>query len=172
MMVVVVLVGVLATLATYGVLRYVRTSKASEAYAMIIDIKGAEEAVRDETFKYIGLPDFTGDDSWHPINPEHPTGPGNFKMSWTVHTGKAAAYFQRLGVVSNGPVYFQYSVVQGGAGDPFPQLPSTNQLGLTGNAGAPFYIAAARGDLNGDGEDSYVIGHSLGSDLYSEREGE
>jgi prepilin-type N-terminal cleavage/methylation domain-containing protein len=165
MMVVVVLVGVLATLATYGVMRYVRSSKASEAYAMVIDIKAAEEAVRDETFQYVGLSEFN---SWHPSDP-----PGNFKKSWQVNNGAASGIFQRLGVISNGPVYYTYSVVAGPAGQAYPQLPSSNQLGLTGNASAPFYIVAAKGDLNGDGQIfSYVIGHSLGSDLYSEREGE
>jgi hypothetical protein len=155
---------VLATLATYGVIKYVRTARTSEALAMVVDIKGAEEVARDETFLYIGLDAF---DSWHPTNP-----PGNFKADWNADTGPASLKFRELGVVSSGPVYFTYSIVAGPAGEPVPNPPCDRRLGFPGTAGAPFYVVAARGDLDGDGEDSYVIGHSFGSDLYVEKEGE
>ncbi len=164
MMIVVVIVGVLATLATYGVIKYVRTARTSEALAMVVDIKGAEEVARDETFLYIGLEDFS---SWHPTNP-----PGNFKADWNADTGPASGIFKQLGVVSSGPVYFTYSVVAGPAGDPYPSEDFVTALGLNGNSTAPYYVIAARGDLDGDGTDSYVIGHSLGSDLSVQNEGE
>lgn len=164
MMIVVVIVGVLATLATYGVIKYVRTARTSEALAMVVDIKGAEEVARDETFLYIGLDEFS---SWHPTDP-----PGNFKADWNKETGPASSIFKQLGVVSSGPVYFTYSVVAGPAHDPYPADAFVTALNLHGNSTAPYYVIAARGDLDGDGTDSYVIGHSLGSDLSVQNEGE
>jgi type IV pilus assembly protein PilA len=164
MMVIVMIVSVLATLATYGVIKYVRTARTSEALAMVVDIKAAEEVARDETFLYIGLPSF---DSWHPTDP-----PGNFKADWNADTGAASGIFRQLGVVSSGPVYFTYSVVAGPAGTAYPAKPYLTKINIQGNSDAPFYIVVARGDLDGDGENSYVIGHSLGSDLSVQNEGE
>ncbi|HEX2881299.1 MAG TPA: hypothetical protein VHO25_17345, partial [Polyangiaceae bacterium] len=153
------------TLATYGVTKYIRTARTSEALAMVVDIKGAEEVARDETFLYIGLPgDFS---SWHPSDP-----PGAFKADWHADTGAASGIFRQLGVVSSGPVYFTYSVVAGAAGTAYPVKDYLTRMNIRGNSGAPFYIVVARGDLDGDGEDSYVIGHSMGSDLSVQNEGE
>jgi type II secretory pathway pseudopilin PulG len=165
MMVIVLIVSVLATLATYGVAKYIRTSRTSEALAMVIDIKAAEEVARDETFLYIGL---TGDfSSWHPSDP-----PGAFKADWHADTGAASGIFRQLGVVSSGPVYFTYSVVAGAAGDNYPPKSYLTKMNIQGAASAAFYVVVARGDLDGDGEDSYVIGHSMGSDLGVQNEGE
>ena len=55
LMAVVVMVAVLATLAVYGVRKYVFAAKASEAFTMINAIKAAEEAYRDETFVYLNV---------------------------------------------------------------------------------------------------------------------
>src|SRR5512145_2725128 len=52
-MIVVVIIGVLATLATYGVRRYIRRAKSAEARQMILSIKAGEESYREETYKYL-----------------------------------------------------------------------------------------------------------------------
>ena len=46
MLTVVIIVGVLATLAVYGVRRYILSSKTSEAISMMASIKSAEEAFK------------------------------------------------------------------------------------------------------------------------------
>lgn len=163
-MVVVVIVGVLATLATYGVIKYVRTARTSEAFAMIIDIKAAEEAIRNETFQYVGLNDYS---NWHPADP-----PGNFKTDWNRNFSTASGVFRTLGVISTGPVYFTYTVVAGGPANNVPPPPTTRVLGFPTPAGQHFYVIVAKGDLDGDGSFSYVVGHSFGSDLFVEQEGE
>jgi prepilin-type N-terminal cleavage/methylation domain-containing protein len=165
MMIIVVIVGVLATLATYGVTKYIRTSRTSEAIAMVVDIKGAEEIARDETFQYIGLSGAYN--AWHPIDP-----PGNFKTDWTRQSGPMQAIFQQLAVVSSGPVYFTYSIVAGLANQNITPPPVALDMHFPLTAQAPFYIVVAKGDLDGDLINSYVVGHSFGSDLYVEQEGE
>jgi prepilin-type N-terminal cleavage/methylation domain-containing protein len=163
MMVIVVIVGVLATLGTFGLIKYVRSARTSEALAMIVDIKGAEEVARDETFLYVGLEQFS---SWHPTDP-----PREEKADWNADTGPASGIFRRLGVISAGPVYFTYSVIAGTSVAP-PQMPFERVLGFPSSPSGPYYVAVARGDLDGDGENSFVVGHSFGSDLYVEKEGE
>ena len=48
LMAVVVITGILATLATYGVRKYIFSTKTAEAIHMIGSIKGAEESYRSE----------------------------------------------------------------------------------------------------------------------------
>jgi prepilin-type N-terminal cleavage/methylation domain-containing protein len=162
LMVIVVIVGVLATIGTYGVIKYVRVSKTSEAYGMILDIKASEEAVMEETFQYTGLNDYT---SWHPSDP-----PGDFKASWSRNTGEAKTIFNRIGVKSPGNTYFTYTVVAGAAGDNIPTPPIN--LRMTSPSPSPFYVVVAKGDLDGDGLFSYAVGNSFGSNIRVENEGE
>ena len=78
LMTVVVIVGILATLATYGVRKYTLQAKKSEAISMLTQIRAAEEAYRDETFQYLGLDDF---DVWHPTST-----PDTGKRGWASGT--------------------------------------------------------------------------------------
>lgn len=168
---VVVIVGILATLASFGVLKYIRAAKASEAFQMIGSIQAAEEAYRDETFAYLGTSSAFAADAWHPA-----AVPGAFKTSWGATGNTAAAVFRELGVNSTGPAYFTYTVFAGRAGTSVPSDLPTSQdrdaLGLPATAASPYYIAVAKGDLDGDGVFSYVIGHSFAGGLHVEREGE
>ena len=57
LMVVVVMVGVLATLAVYGVRKYVFAAKSSEFNWVIQDIKAGQESFRLETHRYLDISD-------------------------------------------------------------------------------------------------------------------
>src|SRR5689334_5865953 len=78
MMVVVVLVGVLATLAVYGVRKYILAAKSSEAVSMMSSIKAAEEAFKDETFVYLDVSGSFQDSKLYPTT--SPT--GKRKVQW------------------------------------------------------------------------------------------
>src|SRR5688572_6725608 len=80
LMAVVVIVGILATVAVYGTRKYIRSSKTAEAVTMIDNIRAAEEAYRDETFRYLGLSAF---DNWHPRD----TPAGSSVHDWTRDNG-------------------------------------------------------------------------------------
>jgi type IV pilus assembly protein PilA len=159
LMVVVTIVGVLATLATYGVRKYLLEAKKAEAASMITQIRAAEESYRDETFRYLGSP--TNDFSkWHPTD-----APGRAKYDWGADTDLRDQLFGTLGVRPSGPVEYAYSVVAGTAGDDIPGIPTTKDFGFPEPTG-PFYIVMAKADLDGDGHFTYALSHSDTSEIY------
>jgi prepilin-type N-terminal cleavage/methylation domain-containing protein len=151
LMVVVVIMGVLAALATFGVRKYVLEAKKAEAASMITQIRAAEEAYRDETFAYLGIDAF---DEWHPVDE-----PGAEVYSWERDTNLRRVVFGPLGVQPTGGVHYSYSVAIGLAGDSMPALPTTRTFDFA-DATGPFYIVMAKADLNGDGTFTYALSHS------------
>jgi type IV pilus assembly protein PilA len=168
LMIVVAIVGVLATLAVYGINKYVRSSKASEATEMLAAIRVAEDLYRQETFVYL---DVSGT-----LSKLHPTSsPDNTKRDFAGNGDDAAVAgrFRELGVSTSGPVYFSYGVVAGRPGTAFPAVPTTKKdFNFPTSPADPFFVAVAVGDLDGDGERSYFLTHSLTSEIYVENEGE
>jgi prepilin-type N-terminal cleavage/methylation domain-containing protein len=159
LMVVVAIMGVLATLATYGVRKYLLEAKKAEAASMITQIRAAEEAYRDETFRYLGSADDTFD-VWHPLS-----NPGAAKYDWGTTTSMRTVVFDPLGVRPTGAVQYAYGVVAGAAGDDIPTIPTTRVFGFPEPTG-PFYIVMAKADLNGDGTFTYALSHSDTSEIY------
>jgi type IV pilus assembly protein PilA len=155
-MVVVVIVGVLATLATYGVRKYLMEAKKAEASSMLVQIRAAEEAFKDETFAYTGLANF---DNWHPTNT-----PDNGKHGWQSGTTPMTPVMNRLGVMPDGPVIYSYAVAAGNGGDA-PSIPTRKSWDFPDAAG-PWYIAMAKGDLNGDGTYTYALSHGDTAEIY------
>jgi type IV pilus assembly protein PilA len=96
LMTVVTIVGVLATLATYGVRKYLLNAKKAEAVSMLTQIRAAEEAYRDETFRYLGAANFS---VWHPTNTPSPG-----KRDWGATTTMGTNVLNPLGVRPDGPV--------------------------------------------------------------------
>lgn len=168
-MIVVVIVGVLASLAVYGVGKYVRSSKSAEATSMLASIRSAEELYRQDTFVYLDVSEGS-------LSRLHPTSnPDGSKHAFSGNGDDAtvAANFRQLGVEANAPVYFSYGVVAGRPGDAFPTLPTQKtNFSFPESPADPFYVAIAVGDLDGDGERSYFVTHSLTSEVYVEKEGE
>ena len=150
LMVVVIIMGVLAALATFGVRRYLLEGKKAEAVGMLTQIRAAEEAYRDETFEYAGLDKF---DVWNPTSD-----PGGQKYGWEFEASNAQRLqvFNPLGVLPNGPVEYAYAVVAGPAGTNPPDLPIDLGDSLEASTG-PFYIAMAKADLDNDGTYTYAI---------------
>jgi prepilin-type N-terminal cleavage/methylation domain-containing protein len=163
MMIVVIIVGVMATLATYAVRKYIFASKTSEAVSMMSSIKSAEEAFRDETFVYL---DVSG--SYTSLYPM--TTPGTFKVQWGDTSTTVGQNWRTLGVMADAPVQFGYAVVARPAGTAVPSPPTTKNF--TFPSTDPSYCVLAQGDVDGDGNPSYVVSHSLNAEIYIENEGE
>jgi prepilin-type N-terminal cleavage/methylation domain-containing protein len=160
LMVVVIIMGILAVLATYGVRKYLLEGKKSEAIAMLTQIRAAEEAYRDETFEYAGLDTFA---IWHPLNE-----PGGKKYGWDFAvTDMRTQVFDKLGVLPDGPVEYAYGVVAGPAGTAPPTLPITLPEPLDTST-APFYIAMGKADLDDDGIFTYAICQSTTTAIHLE----
>ena len=156
LMTVVIIVGILATLATYGVRKYVMEAKKAEASSMLVQIRAAEEAIKDETFEYDGLTTF---DAWHPTND-----PGTGKRGWKSGSTAMTPVMNRLGVMPDGPVNYSYAVVAGASGAA-PSIPTVKSWDFP-DATGPFYIAMAKADLNGDGKFTYALAWSGSSEIW------
>jgi type IV pilus assembly protein PilA len=172
MMTVVVLVGVLATLAVYGVRKYILSAKSSEAVSMMASIKGAEEAFKDETFVYFDVSTSFTTTNWYPT-----TTPGQVKVQWGGGNATLQKNWQVLGVRPNGPVQFAYAVVATAPGSALPAVPTITKdnsgLRLPPTADQWTYVAAAKADLGGRaGVSTVVLSHSLSSEIFIENDGE
>jgi type IV pilus assembly protein PilA len=152
LMVVVTMVGVLATIAVYGVRKYVLEAKRGEAVGMLTQIRAAEESYRDEKFAYLGRNDFT---MWTPTND-----PGGSRNGWeSGPNDQMRQIFAQLGVTPDGPVEYSYAVVAGTVGTAIPTIPMTLSAPVPAATG-PFYIAMGMADLNNDGSYTYAIAFS------------
>lgn len=170
MMVVVAVVGILATLATYGVSKYIQSSKSSEALQMLGSIKSAQEQYRAETFGYL---DVSGNHTLT-LSTFHPTGtPSNKVVAWgDGSTGPGKAY-RELGVLPDAPVRFTYGCAAGGATDAVPAAGTSFAItNWPTTLAQPWYVVRAVGDLDGDGVLSVFASSSFTSQIFVDKEGE
>lgn len=162
---VVVIVGILATLATIGVRKYIFAAKSSEATNMIGSIKSAEEAFRDETYAYLDVS--TNINTYYPNDV-----PGKVKRNWGFTSGKDYAKWMQLGAEASGPVQYGYAVVAGAAGATPPD-PGTKQHTFNWpKTTDPWYVVKAVGDVDADGVQSIFVSSSFTNEIYSENESE
>jgi len=168
---VVAIVGILATLAVYGVRKYIQSSKGSEAIQMIGAIKTAQESYKAETFAYM---DVSGSHTLS-LATFYPTStPSNKSYGWgDVSTDQGKA-FRTLGVQADGAVRFAYGCAAGDGSNAIPALGSTLSSGSwpTESGGIPWYVARAVGDLDDDGDQSVYTSASFIGNIIITNEGE
>ncbi len=169
-MIVVAIVGILGAIATYGVRKYIQSTKTSEVGAVFNAIRGAQEIYKQDTFVYLDVSD--GDyGNLHPSDT-----PGAFKRNWAGDgdNPQVSANFRELGVMMDSPVYYTYAAVAGRTGDaiPVPPTDESDSFDFPATSDQPFYIVYAKGDLDGDGVFSYGVATSMNSAVYIENEGE
>lgn len=152
-MVVVVILSILAALAVFGVKRYIRSSKTTEAIHLIGEIKAGEEAYLDETFGYYGISGATAAD-FDTVYPNETTD-YRVKVQWNPGSTMGQR-FASIGVSPAAAVQYRYSVVAGRATDAVPT--SFGRGGVTSSdyptsmmGGAPWYFVKAIADLDGNG---------------------
>jgi type IV pilus assembly protein PilA len=171
-MVVVAIVGILATLAVYGVTKYINNSKASEAIQMLGSIKAAQETYKAETFSYL---DVTGGHTLSGTSGFYPTStPSNKAYGWgDISTAQGQA-FQTLGVLADAPVRFAYGCAAGDGSNaiPGPGTSMTVTNWPTASGGAPWYVVRAVGDLDADGIQSIYTSASFTGQIIVDKEGE
>lgn len=162
LMVVVAIVAVLAMLAVWGVNKYVRASKATEAIQMVGSIKTAQEAFREETGVYLNISDLP-----------YPAVGLNQKHHWNAGaTHPDTQQWMTLGVSSPNPVIFGYITQAGGPTETVPDMGTVQQtLVFTPNA-EPWYVVKAESDKNGNGIKAIFVGSSFTQEIYGENEEE
>jgi type IV pilus assembly protein PilA len=161
LMAVVAIVGILSMIATVSYRKFVAHSKTAEVMPMFVNIKTAEEAYKDETFRYLG-PSGTSLNNYFPNNPK----PGLQKMNFA-GTGAAWEDWERLSVRVAGPVLFVYACTAGNNSAPTPLGSDITVGNWPPTVEAPWYVIKARADIYGDGVDTVFAVGSFSGDLFS-----
>jgi type IV pilus assembly protein PilA len=170
-MITVAIMGILASLAVYGVGKYIRSSKSGEATTMIAAIKAAQEAYKAETFLYL---DVSGVNNIDDMSTFYPTNdPDDQVRGWGEVTTKVGQRWRALGVNPGGPVRFTYGCAAGtaanavagpGTSEPVENWPATSS--------APWYVVRAVGDLDDDDTRSVFVSASFTGQILIDKEGE
>jgi type IV pilus assembly protein PilA len=165
LMIVVAIIGILATLAVYSVRQYIIAAKNSEPIEIINSIRAAEESYKDETFAYLNVS--SNITSLYPSD-----GVGDQKTQWG-GDGDGKDGFRALGVAPSAPVGFGYACVAG-LGNAAPPTPAAMQiekdLNYPANPGVPWYVVRAAADRDEDEEFATFVGSSFTSEIYMEND--
>jgi len=163
--IVVVIVGILATLAVVGYRRLINGSHATEAHTMLQSIRVAQESYRAESGSYANL--------GTTLCPA--AAPGRFKTQWNPACNGGTATWAALPVHSDGPVMYGYYTI---AGTPTTAVPAMTLAGQsiawpTGSAlTTDWFVAYAQGDVDGDGVQSKFMASSFSNAITVEAESE
>jgi type IV pilus assembly protein PilA len=172
-MIVVVIVGILATLAVAGYRKLVQSSHVSEATGMVTNIRVAQESYHSETQQYANVDAALTD--YYPAAPVYQK-----VTAWgaTCTTCTGGIPWSALPVHVDGPLLFGYATHAGLAGN----APVPAQVDVKGSPlvfpVAPttdWYIIAACADLDGNAvepNNTHVYGTSWTNQIFVDREGQ
>ncbi|HEY8945509.1 MAG TPA: type II secretion system protein, partial [Polyangiaceae bacterium] len=162
LMVVVGLVGILASIGIASFRAQLAASKSSEAASVIQAIRGAQESFRAENQQYL---DVSGTrNRWYPVNSF-----GSDRYDFRQETHEDYERWQRLGVNVTQPVQFRFLVT---AGSPAASLPLIHSGTLVQRPPDPWFVIQARADVNGDSVFCDAVAVSYSSELFLRNEGE
>lgn len=175
LMIVVVIIGVLASLGIYSVSNYVQYTKTNEARDLLGDIMSGQEAYQGETGVFLDVSGGIAADDFYPDAGFD----GTVKVQWGADDGciggggrTCRVNFQMIGVMAPQPVMFRYAstTYAAGAGPDF----SPWADGCEGASDPkPGYVAVAVSDLDGNGgSQSVLVGSRMQSDLCTVNLGE
>ena len=158
LMVVVTILGILATIAVPLYKGYVYRSKATEAIAFLNEIKQRQEAYRAEFRQYLCVSASVSD--WYPTS-----SPNDASHTWP--ESQAWGY---LGAQPRGrTTYFSYVTVAGPPGTTPGNLGASGTLGYAGDD--YWYMARALGDLDNDGQTITFEAYSESSNIWQSNAG-
>lgn len=173
LMIVVTIVGVLASLAIYGVRRYILAAKSAEAIEIINNVRAAQEQYKDERFKYLNVSSVDiASGSFFPFSSKSAL--KNSVRNWNA-TGAPTTVpgkWAELGIAPSAPVAFGYACQAGQTADAVPTqavLGTAQNLKYPPNA-ANWYVVRAAADRDGDGKVALFIGSSFTDQIYAEAE--
>ena len=171
LMVVVAIVGILATLAVVGVRSYMIAARANEAKAMIQAIRAAQEAYKAETGTYLDVSGNLKDYQPRPTPDEH------FASFYNNVTDTKEQSWRMLNPsVPKEGVRWVYSTVAGPAGGAFPpnaDFCTADPPSFTGaSSEKPWYVIQAIGDTDGDKHYGCMMASSFTGAVYDESSGD
>jgi len=169
LMIVVTIVGILATLGVVGYRKMVNASHTGEATNMLQSIRVAQESFRAETGSYAAI-STSLDATLCPVTTVTAS-----KVPWNPDCNGGNNKWGVLPVHTDGPVLFRYATVSGRAGENPPSPPSG--MGQTVSFGGTaitqdWFVSSARADSDNNGVNVTVVSTSWTNGLYVDREGE
>jgi len=185
-MVVVAIVGILATIGVVGWRKITNASHVAEATQMVSGIRIAQDKYKAEVGRYanvssnLGYSQGTHHDSLYPHCTMSPVRePGNYKVGWgAACTALCCALggnptWQTIQVTVDAPVFYGYSTISGGNGAAPPTIPISG-ANMTWPAPLPdqWFVVTAVGDVDGNGKFSTVVGTSFDNQIRVDMEGE
>lgn len=170
-MIVVAVIGILAVLAIVVYRSWIRTSYMAEAEDMLSHMRSAEEAFHAENGVYLDISG--GLDSSQYLYPA--SNPGSFKTTWGAPCSNCPHQWSQLNIQAQAPVAFAYALnADNSSTKPPPALTTTVAGSVPSMAalqGAPWYIAEAKGDINGDGIYTRIYTSNASPQLFIDNEG-
>ena len=146
-MIVVVIVGILASLAVVGYRKLIRSSHISEAQNMVHDIRVAQEAYHSETQQYANVSSSLT--AYYPSTAPNSRQVVGWGAPCTVCT--TGMDWAMLGVHVDGPVMFGYATIAGPANtSPSPSSVTVNgvTVAFPATSAVDWYVVAAGCDLD------------------------
>jgi prepilin-type N-terminal cleavage/methylation domain-containing protein len=169
LMTVVVITGILATLAFGALSGQVRAARGAEALNMVQSIRGAEERYCSEHMMYL---DVSTAGVWYPVDPSAGTN-RDFERAFYdggVHTDSARWLLLRP--TAPGAVRFGYLVNAGTTGGTMTAPTSPGPTITWPTPTDNWYVIQAIGDADRDGSLSYYRASSLDGEVFSVNHGE
>ena len=178
--IVVVIIGILAALATYSVTQYIRYSKTAEAREIVGSIMAGQDAYHSEVGRYLDVTGGLAAGNFYPVKADFN---GSVAVMWgaadaCVGQGGATclANFNSLGVNVNSAVLFRYASTTFPVGalpiEVDTRAPNYNPDGVTSPRAG--YVVMAVSDLDGsaDGNDTVLVGSNLNARIHIENSGQ
>jgi type IV pilus assembly protein PilA len=171
MMIVVVIVGILATLAVVGYRKLVTSSHVTEATNTVQSIRVAQESYHAETQQYADIStDLTS--AWYPEPTASPT--GRTVTVWGKACTVCTLDWSVLPLHMDGPVMFGYATRAGPANSAPVALPSAmSTVTLPKTSVTEWFMIVAMCDLDGqDIPNTYVMTTSWSNQVFTFNEGQ
>ncbi|MCB9739899.1 MAG: prepilin-type N-terminal cleavage/methylation domain-containing protein [Deltaproteobacteria bacterium] len=153
LMIVVVIIGILATTAIASYKRFARRARVQEAIAFLGDVRIKQESYYQTYHRYVSSG--TAFDDWWPKSMDWAIGAG----TWDIDCNKPGDQANHpgwcalgAGFASQQEVYFQYVIWARN-----PAAPQAPPAGYIINANQDWWVARARADFDGDGEFSDIF---------------
>jgi hypothetical protein len=171
-MVVVVIMGILATLGYASLRKHVSSAWGAEALNMVQSIRAAEERWRSEQMMYLNVS--SAANAWYPFDPTRPENKEQqhrffFPPGSSVHADNVRWLLLRP--TAPGLVRFGY-LVNAGHTDNAMTPPSAGPAITWPTPPDNWYVIQAIGDTDWDGKFSYYRASSLDGEVYADNPGE
>lgn len=165
---VVVITGVLSLLAIEGFRRHMLVARGTEAVAVMLAIRGAQESYLAENHVYLDVSTDRAGKGWYPR-----LVPDKFKVWFLASSQGDYPRWRQLAPSIKQSVMFSYLVNAGVGGTIIPPL---QELKAGPDLSAPqaldWYAIQAKGDVDSNGAFSHYVSTSMNSEVYIENEGE